>query len=49
MLKTLAQKYSNIMWAEFNSRWLHEGEIRLDGSFYCGDAVQSYLEYHPKK
>ncbi|MCJ7790387.1 MAG: restriction endonuclease subunit S [Candidatus Atribacteria bacterium] len=39
----LAKKYSNITWAEVDSPWLCKGECRLDGSFYCGDSVQSYL------
>jgi len=43
MNSQLAKKYSNIKWAEIDNTWLYKGESRLDGSYYCGDSVQSYL------
>jgi len=47
----LVKKYSNITWAEIDNSWLYKGESRLDGSFFCGDFVQSYLilDKFPKK
>ena len=43
MITQLAKKYSNITWTEFDSPWLYKGECRLDGSFFCGNSVQSFL------
>lgn len=43
MFTQLAKKYSNITWTEVDNTWLYKGECRLDGSFYCGDSVQSFL------
>lgn len=51
MITPLAKKYSNIKWTEVDSTLLYKGECRLDGSFFCGDSVQSYLilDKFPKK
>lgn len=51
MFIQLAKKYSNITWTEVDNTWLCQGECRLDGSFYCGDSVQSFLilDKFPKK
>ncbi len=39
----LATKYSDITWTEVDSLWLYNGEHRFDGSFYCGNSVQSFI------
>lgn len=43
MKANLAQKYKEIQWTSIFNHWLHEGENRFDGSFYCGDSVQSFV------